>query len=94
MVLSSPVNCGISSASVADNRNGVQVGQLSYDSRHLFLEAKLQAFVKFIDYQSCDRICIKILFGKMIIIRPGVPMITDGCTPLMVRCSSMAGRPP
>ena len=36
----------------------------------------------------------KFRFLKWSFIRPGVPMMTAGLMPLIVRCSSIAGRPP
>ena len=95
MVLFSPVNCGISSASVADNRKRrcrpgncpmtVAISSWKPNSRHLSNSSIIK-----METVSASKFCLE----RWSFIRPGVPMITDGCTPLMVRCSSMAGRPP
>ena len=63
----SPVNWGISSASVADSRTRFfQSRKLGDNLRHFIMKAELQRFIKFIDNQRIDGFGIKVSFGQMI----------------------------
>ena len=95
IVLFRPVNWGISSASVAESKKRrfkrgncpitVAISSWKPNSRHLSNSSMTNVVTV-----SASIFC----FERWSFIRPGVPMTTEGCTPLIVRCSSMAGRPP